>query len=521
MIEKTASIVEILCHTATAATSAALAAEDPVVNDSNLMGDAVQAESVVEKIGADAESFAESGDSLLAVLKGRNLPTDLATRDILASLSGEPGNNDLLFAKALANQSMFAIDGCNLRVYAEPPGIFQLLSFYPSGEAMSMATFITTHLRPEYLRFVKINSTPSAVYSWLLNCPQFRREMPETDIFAVALKNGVYRLDKGKMKPFSPKYGLKFSVNANYIEDDNLPPEVESVFFTLGGGEEGAEQLFAVIGIAISNYRSLQKAAYIYGETGTGKGTLERFMKKIMVQPGAYHGLDLRDLANDFAPAQLENCLFSISPDLTKRQFSDKSLAVFKKLTGQDTFETQKKHIQHTVMTPKTFLIFLANFAPKIPAHYDESVELKRRFWLIRTGKKPEREIPQHELAAMLDKYRDVIVSRALRTASRFIATPELIWEPSDDDLYDYSPPNDVNSGIARFVEEHIKITGNGDDFVSSDQMHDAYEVVCRAAGREPEVTKEGFAARIAPYLRQAVKARKNSVRGYKKIKLV
>ena len=515
------SLVEKIRNTVPLASATALGSEDPVVDEGNMSDAAFQVESVAEMLGADAESFAESGDPVLAALKGRNLPTELATRDILASLSGEPGNNDLLFAKALANQSTFAIDGCNLRVYAEPPGIFQLLSLYPSVEAMSMATFITTHLRPEYLRFVKINSTPSAVFGWLLNCPLFHKEMPETDIFAVALKNGVYRLDRGKLKPFSPKYGLKFSVNANYTDDDYLPPEVESVFLTLGGGEEGAEQLFAVIGIAISNYRSLQKAAYIYGETGTGKGTLERFMKKVMAQPGAYHGLDLRDLANDFAPAQLENCLFSISPDLTKRQFSDKSLAVFKKLTGQDTFETQKKHIQHTVMTPNTFLIFLANFAPKIPAHYDESGELKRRFWLIRTGKKPDTEIPQHKLAAMLDKYRDVIVSRALRTASRFIANPELIWEPSDDDLYDYSLPNDVNSDIARFAESHIRVTGNTEDFVSSDQMYDTYSDVCRATGREPEVTKEGFAARIAPSLRQAVKARKGSIRGYKKLKLI
>jgi phage/plasmid-associated DNA primase len=472
-------------------------------------------------LGADAESFAESGDPFLAALKGRDLPTDLATRDILASLSGEHGNNDLLFAKAMANQSLFVVDGCNLRVYTEPPGIYDLLSLYPANEAVSMATFMTTHLRPEFLRYVKINSTPQGVYSWLLNCPMFHRDMPETDIFAVALKNGVYKLDTGKLKPFSPKYGLQFSVNANYTEDDCLPPEVESVFLTLGGGEEGAEQLFAVIGIAISNYRSLQKAAYIYGETGTGKGTLERFMKHVMMQPGAYHGLDLRDLANDFAPAQLENCLFSISPDLTKRQFSDKSLAVFKKLTGQDTFETQKKHIQHTVMTPKTFLIFLANFAPKIAANFDETGELKRRFWLIRTGNKPEKAIPQHELAAMLDKYRDVIVSRALRTASRFIANPELIWEPSDDDLYDYAPPADVNSDISKFVENHIRATGNSMDFVSSDKLYDAYGAVCRAAGKEPEVTKEGFASRIAPYLRQTVKGRKNGVRGYKKIKLV
>ena len=50
----------------------------------------------------------------------------MATRDILASLSGEPGNNDLLFAKALANQSLFVTDSCNLRVYTEPPGICEL-----------------------------------------------------------------------------------------------------------------------------------------------------------------------------------------------------------------------------------------------------------------------------------------------------------------------------------------------------------------------------------------------------------
>lgn len=515
------ALVEKIRNTVPLASATALGSEDPVVDDGGLMDAAFQAESVVEMLAAEAESFAESGDSVLAALKGRNLPTDLATRDILASLSGEPGNNDLLFAKALANQSLFVTDSCNLRVYNESSGIYELLSPYPSDEALSMATFITTHLRPEFFRYVKINSTPLGVYSWLLNCPLFHKEMPETDIFAVALKNGVYRLDRGKLKPFSPKYGLKFSVNANYKDDDYLPPEVESVFLTLGGGEEGAEQVFAVIGIAMSNYRSLQKAAYIYGETGTGKGTYERFMKKVMLQPGAYHGLDLRDLANDFAPAQLENCLFSISPDLTKRQFSDKSLAVFKKLTGQDTFETQKKHIQHTVMTPKTFLIFLANFAPKIPANFDETGELKRRFWLIRTGKKPEREIPQHKLAAMLDKYRDVIVSRALRTASRFIANPELIWAPSDDDLYDYAPPNDVNSGIAKFVEKHVRVSGNPIDFVSSDQLYDAYVAMCRAAGKEPEVTKEGFASRIAPYLRQAVKGRKNGIRGYKKIKLV
>ena len=518
---KDTSIVDMLRNTAAAATSAALAAEDPVVDDCGLMDAAFQAESVAEMLGADMESFAESGDAILAALKGRNLPTDLATRDILASLSGEPGNNDLLFAKALANQSLFVTDSCNLRVYTEPPGIFELLSPYPSDEALSMATFITTHLRPEFLRYIKINSTPQGVYSWLLNCPLFHKEMPDTNIFAVALKNGVYRLDTGKLKPFSPKYGLQFSVNANYTDDDYLPPEVECIFLTLGGGEEGAEQVFAVIGTAISNYRSLQKAAYIYGETGTGKGTLERFMKTVMAQPGAYHGLDLRDLANDFAPAQLENCLFSISPDLTKRQFADKSLAVFKKLTGQDTFETQKKHVQHTVMTPKTFLIFLANFAPKIPANFDETGELKRRFWLIRTGKKPEREIPQHKLAALLDKYRDVIVSRALRTASRFIANPELIWTPSDSDLYDYALPADVNSDIANFVKSYISFTGDSKDFVSSDQMYEIFGVVCRAVGKEPEVTKEGFASRIAPYLRQAVKGRKNGIRGYKKIKLV
>ena len=189
------ALIEKLRNTVPLASATALGSQDPVVDDGGLKDAAFQAESVAEMLGADTEYFAESGDPFLAALKGRNLPTDLATRDILASLSGEHGNNDLLFAKAMANQSLFVTDSCNLRVYTEPPGIYDLLSLYPTNEAVSMATFMTTHLRPEFLRYVKINSTPQGVYSWLLNCPLFHKEMPETNIFAVALKNGVYKLE--------------------------------------------------------------------------------------------------------------------------------------------------------------------------------------------------------------------------------------------------------------------------------------------------------------------------------------
>ena len=274
----------------------------------------------------------------------------------------------------------------------------------------------------------------------------------------VNLRNGVFDIQRQVLLPHSKTFGFTFFVDANYVRASNMNSVSENYFSHLGVTDKGRDDLLAVLGLAISNVRNLQKSAFIYGPGGNGKSIFANLVRHLLPHTQVA-GLNFADLANPFAPANLDGKLVSISSDETVKKPTSKALAVFKKIVGQDFFEAQRKNVQHTTIRPNCFLIFISNYRFQIRKSDDPNGGVQRRVWLISTGDRVDGSEIDLQLEGKLLADRDAIVSEALNKAILYIHNwQELMPEPTNDDLYieDVSNPTELDGLIASFVEKEL-----------------------------------------------------------------
>ena len=399
----------------------------------------------------------------------------------------------------------FAVDKqANLCVYEVDFGYFRAFKSHRDFE-----NFLNNTIPVAFLAATTRN-TQFEVERFLRSCRRFSTPLDEPPAGMVNLRNGVFDIQRQILLPHSKTYGFTFFVDANYLLDSNMNSVSENYFVHLGVTNKGRDDLLAVLGISISNFRNLQKSAFIYGPGGNGKSIFANLVRHLLPHTQVA-GLNFADLANPFAPANLDGKLVSISSDETAKQPNPKALAVFKKIVGQDFFEVQRKNVQHTTIRPNCFLIFVSNYRFQIRKSDDPNGGVKRRVWLISTGDRVDSSTIDLQLEDKLLADRDAIVSESLRIASWYLRNwQELMPEPSLDEIYleDTSDNTGVDAFIAAFVEKYLS-PDNG----ASVAVKDVFQKFCQL---NPDVAKlsglklNGFAARLKKAIPNSFFAKRN-----------
>lgn len=401
-----------------------------------------------------------------------------------------------IIEKLIGKGHIFCNDSLGLYHYNELQGIFEMLKL-SEDYTQSFGRFLRNNVPKKFINKIS-NSVVKEIYFWLRQCDAFSQILPVVDENLVCLKNGVYNLKTGQLLNHSSQYGFKFCVDANYIDGATLDSGTEEFFMNLGENQQGYYEILAILGIILSNYRSLQKILWLYGPSENGKSTFSKFIQKILPQ-GSVSGLSLADFANAFAPANLSDKHVSICTDSAEGRWNKRTVGVVKQISVGDFLEVQAKCQQHKTVEPRCFLMFIGNFLPKISKKMDPEGALKRRFYIIKTGK----AVPVDERDPfILDKLlsdRDAIVSIALDCAKVFLQRD--FWSNVvGDDIYD-EELLDIEDCIEKFVEENLIFTGNSHDCLAIGDLHHIFLSFYKEMGGFDEVKLNGFASRIKKYV--------------------
>ncbi len=428
---------------------------------------------------------------------------NIKVQGVTASTAADDKDNDakiaVEIAEDLGNRFLFYNNEIGLYVYNNKTGVSELLR--KNGDYHgSIAYFITNNVSDEYKDKLKTNLF-NLVYSHLRNNRKLSRKMPETDENMVGFRNGAYNLLTGDFVEHDPRFGLKAGVASYYTSQPILSPVSKRFFTQLGGGPEGGKLILAALGIILSNWRKLGKAIFLYGPRNNGKSTLAELIRKAL-PPKLVRGLSMTDFGNYYAIANLKDAHATICTDLPVGSWSKNAIGKFKQAVTGDFFEAGAKGVQQETIQPRAFIVFIANFLPKIPKSQDPEGAVQRRIWPIPTGSSvPSDEVDPNILEKLLDDI-DAITSTAVHEATVLLNSNRLAELTSaGEEIYEYQPTG-VEDCIGEYVD-WLVFTNDDADKIPTQQAFDCfvekYKDACPAIST---MTINGF----AKYLRQAIK---------------
>lgn len=425
-----------------------------------------------------------------------------ANQGVTASTAADDKENDAEIAAEIADdlaaRFTFFNDADGLYVFNDITGVNDLLK--KTGDYHgTIAYFVTNNVSKDYRIKLK-TSIFNLVYSHLRNDRKLSRKMPETNENMVGFKNGAYNIVTGEFVEHSSRFGLKAGIAAYYASQPILSPVSKKFFIHLGGGVEGGKLLFAALGIILSNYRKLGKALILYGPRNNGKSTLAELIRKAL-PPKLVRGLSMTDFGNYYAIANLKDAHVTICTDLPVGNWSKNAIGKFKQTVTGDFFEAGAKGVQQETIQPRAFIVFIANFLPKIPRSQDPEGAVQRRIWPLKTGKSVSPDKVDPNILEKLLEDIDAITSTAMHEATYFLQSKDLaVLTSAGEEVYEFEPTS-IEDCVDEFVHS-LTFTGNDTDTIPTQQLYerfvDTYKVKCPGLST---MVINGF----AKYLRHAI----------------
>lgn len=179
----------------------------------------------------------------------------------------------------------------------------------------------------------------------------------------IAFKDGIYDLDTGTFRDFSPKIIVTNKIDYPYLPDvyseivdrtmDKLSccdPEIRAL-------------LEEVIGYCFYRRNELRKSFILIGDKANGKSTFLDMIKTLLGDQNT-SALDLKELGDRFKTAELFGKLANIGDDIGDEFIPNP--AVFKKLCSGDRVNAERKGRDPFDFNNYAKLLFSANSIPRI-----------------------------------------------------------------------------------------------------------------------------------------------------------
>lgn len=305
-----------------------------------------------------------------------------------------------------------------------------------------------------------------------------RKNIRTLDARLIAFKNGVYDIETGEFKEFSPDYVITNKINWNY----NPESESELADITLKKfacfDEEIESLLQEVIGYTFYRYNELGKAFILTGDKANGKSTFLDMISSLLGQDNI-SSLDLAELGDRFKTAELFGKLANIGDDIKGDFIPD--LAIFKKLVTGDRVNAEKKGQDPFEFNNYSKMLFSAN---KIPRVRDETGAVLRRLIIVPFNAKFDKNNkdydPYIKYKLRSDEVMERLVLIGLKGLKRVLDNKGFtISEKVELELKEF---DEINNPILMFVEDH------GDDINNhtTNEVYLAYSSFCKESGLNP-----------------------------------
>ncbi|MGF3114766.1 DNA primase family protein [Facklamia sp. P12937] len=179
----------------------------------------------------------------------------------------------------------------------------------------------------------------------------------------IAVKNGIYDLNKDRLLPFSPEIVIKNKVNWNYNPTAECPP-VDKVLNNVAVKDKQVRRVLEeIFGYILYRRNVLRKTFLLTGHGQNGKSTYLKMLLKFVGEENK-SALDLNELSERFKTAELFGKLANIGDDISKLYIKDSSM--FKKLSTGDTVNAERKGLDPFDFNNYAKLIFSANEPPRV-----------------------------------------------------------------------------------------------------------------------------------------------------------
>lgn len=293
----------------------------------------------------------------------------------------------------------------------------------------------------------------------------------------INVRNGMLDWVNLELLPHDPKHHSTYQVNADWNLDSRCPVTDEwmaSIF-----EPEINKLLWQVIGVTIHPAMGFQKAIALIGGGLNGKGTFLRLCHALLPD-SAIAAIDPKVLSlNRFASAELFGKTANICGDIERFTFN--STAEFKKITGEDTINAERKNGQPFTFTSQATMLFSGN---KMPASRDVSYGWFRR-WLIIPMTRQIIGSPDRTLNDRMARELDGVLVRAVIGLQEAMDQggydePEICKQALMD--YEYS----CNTS-ALFINEKLDFAETYKSPISRSVLFDNYVSFCRYRRLEPE----------------------------------
>lgn len=233
----------------------------------------------------------------------------------------------------------------------------------------------------------------------------------------VVLRNGIYDVEREKLRPHTHKEIVFSYVDADYVEDEKCKHFDKFIYDVTEGNKVLQERLWMFLGYILMQTLEA-KVFFIMGEApDSGKSLLGNFIESIF-PPEYVSNIALNDMNKGFSVAPIAGSAINISLDLPSTRLNAGAVSKLKMLTGGDSFNINEKYEKEYRYENRAKLIFASNFPIGL-------LENDNAFWNRLVYLPFNKSVPKSEqdrdLLRKFKEEKNAIVSKALRYAKKLI----------------------------------------------------------------------------------------------------
>lgn len=249
-----------------------------------------------------------------------------------------------------------------------------------------------------------------SAYKLLWDLPEIQTYEDFPDMRYLSFQNGVLNQATGEMYYHNPCFRTTYVLDCGLIPDyfACYCPNFDNYLYSATGGDWTlVRRIWEMIGYCISTDTNAKALFCLQGVSGSGKSLLTSFLSNLY--PGRVSTMDVSDLKTNFALGNYRNMSLCISPDMSADPLDAKTIGHLKKLSGNDTVNSDVKYSQRTQFRFEGKITMVTN-NPILtelpdPAFYKRIVTI------------PFYYAPEHPDRELLQKFweeRSAIVSKSL-----------------------------------------------------------------------------------------------------------
>lgn len=374
-----------------------------------------------------------------------------------------------LFQAAVAKEKYIRVDGT---LY------YRSGTFYEKLNANEILGHLLKILPQEmYDDIISANKTKLfELFSSIPDIPEYsREEVNEWYSDYIALKNCIVNIKTQKVYPATKNIICLVGLNAEYLEDTDLPTPVWDSFIEKisGGDGEIADRIKDVAANILMTGKNIKKF-YVFGTApSSGKSTLADFLESFFYKKDIGR-MDMHDFKHKFSMGSLCNYAVNISMDLDSQLLSTRAVSNVKILTGERRIQKEAKYEQSQAVSCCCNLLFGTNFPIRLKKCDEAFFDRMEIVPFLNSVPLEERS---RELPAKLLREKNAVVTKLIR---RLKILAERNYELSRCSMADQmkkqwkAQQGDEVEGFLRFC---CHITDKPDDYELTSKLHEKFRV--------------------------------------------